>query len=70
MRVFLDCSLAYFIYRTDYRGKSYVCQEDIVALEMETPPCVLMEKAGWYFKRWDDDKRVFVSNIRFEYPDG
>lgn len=25
--------------------------------------------AGRYFKRWDPEARIFVSNIKHEYPD-
>ena len=33
-------------------------------------PCEsLMQLAGKYFKRWDDQAKVFVSNIKDEYPD-
>jgi F-box protein 21 len=29
----------------------------------------LMSLAGRFFKRWDQENRVFISNIRDEYPD-
>jgi F-box protein 21 len=28
----------------------------------------LMSLAGRYFKRWDRESHIFVSNIRDEYP--
>jgi F-box protein 21 len=45
----------------------YVAQENIVAL-LEAPARELTELAGRYFKRWDDEGKTFVSNIREEYP--
>lgn len=46
----------------------YVAEENIA--RMYDPPCAsLMQLAGRYFKRWDGEKRAFVSNIRDEYPD-
>jgi len=45
----------------------YVAQENIVALP-EMPTRELTELAGRYFKRWDNEEKTFVSNIREEYP--
>lgn len=45
----------------------YVAQENIVAL-LEVPARELTELAGRYFKRWDHGEKIFVSNIREEYP--
>lgn len=56
----------------DDKSDRYVAQENIdVSHEIigDMPPQTLMEMAGRYFKRWDDEKRMFVSNIRDEYPD-
>jgi F-box protein 21 len=46
----------------------YVAEENIEVIEPEEP-VLLMGLAGRFFKRWDREKRVFVSNIRDEYPD-
>jgi len=46
----------------------YVAEENIEVIEPELP-ISLMSLAGQFFKRWDQNKRVFVSNIRDEYPD-
>lgn len=32
-------------------------------------PSSLIAIAGKHFKRWDQRKRMFVSNIKDEYPD-
>jgi F-box protein 21 len=50
------------------RSVRYVAEENI---EIETPivPYELIGLAGRHFKRWDEDSRSFVSNIRDEYPD-
>lgn len=50
------------------RSQRYVAEENIEAVYSD-PPAQLMQVAGRYFKRWDADKRVFVSNVRDEYPD-
>jgi F-box protein 21 len=46
----------------------YVAEENIEILEPEVPT-TLMGLAGRYFKRWDEGKRIFVSNIQDEYPE-
>lgn len=46
----------------------YVAEENIETIEPELP-ISLMSLAGRYFKRWDKEKRVFVSNVMDEYPD-
>jgi F-box protein 21 len=46
----------------------YVAEENIDRL-FELPCASLMQLAGRYFKRWDEESRGFVSNIRDEYPD-
>ncbi len=46
----------------------YVAEENIEIIAPEHPMC-LMSLAGRFFKRWDIEKHVFVSNIRDEYPD-
>ncbi|KAF2752067.1 YccV-like-domain-containing protein [Sporormia fimetaria CBS 119925] len=48
----------------------YVAEENIRPVPPETQPskaiCML---AGRHFKRWDPEARMFVSNVRHEYPD-
>ncbi|TVY80857.1 F-box only protein [Lachnellula suecica] len=46
----------------------YVAEENIEIWEPEIPKS-LMCLAGRFFKRWDRENRVFVSNIRDEYPE-
>ncbi|MCJ1398660.1 hypothetical protein MMC11_001861 [Xylographa trunciseda] len=46
----------------------YVAEENIEILTPETPHN-LLPLAGKHFKRWDKQKRRFVSNIKDEYPD-
>ncbi|KKK12880.1 hypothetical protein AOCH_007190 [Aspergillus ochraceoroseus] len=49
----------------------YVAEENIQAISpdiSELPP-TLVAIAGKYFKRWDEVRREFVSNIKDEYPD-
>ncbi|KAK2628890.1 hypothetical protein QTJ16_001993 [Diplocarpon rosae] len=46
----------------------YVAEENIEIIEPDVP-ISLISLAGRYFKRWDKEKHVFVSNIKDEYPD-
>jgi F-box protein 21 len=46
----------------------YVAEENIEIIEPDVPR-TLMSLAGRFFKRWDQENRVFVSNIRDEYPE-
>jgi F-box protein 21 len=46
----------------------YVAEENIEVIEPDAP-FSLMSLAGRFFKRWDREERVFVSNIRDEYPE-
>jgi F-box protein 21 len=46
----------------------YVAEENVETIEEEVPHS-LMSLAGRYFKRWDKEKQIFVSNIRDEYPE-
>ncbi len=46
----------------------YVAEENVEIIEPEAP-ISLMSLAGRFFKRWDRENRVFVSNIKDEYPD-
>jgi F-box protein 21 len=50
------------------RSKRYVAEENIQPLHSE-PSAVIMKLAGQYFKRWDPDSQMFISNIKDEYPD-
>ncbi|OQN98874.1 hypothetical protein B0A48_15220 [Cryoendolithus antarcticus] len=52
----------------DDKSVRYVAEENINILEHK-PTAPLMDLAGRYFNRWDDDLKAFVSNIRDEYPD-
>ncbi|KAI9738327.1 MAG: hypothetical protein M1834_008825 [Cirrosporium novae-zelandiae] len=47
----------------------YVAEENIEIIRPEIPTPTLLRLAGKHFKRWDKERRVFVSNIRDEYPD-
>ena len=46
----------------------YVAEENIEITQPEVP-FSLMSLAGRYFKRWDVERHIFVSNIRDEYPE-
>ena len=46
----------------------YVAEENVEIIEPELPAS-LMSLAGRFFKRWDEQGKVFVSNIRDEYPE-
>lgn len=52
----------------DDKTVRYVAEENILVLT-ETPKESVMALAGRYFKRWDSERGVFVSNMRDEYPD-
>ncbi|KAL6703465.1 hypothetical protein ACN47E_009639 [Coniothyrium glycines] len=48
----------------------YVAEENIQLVPAGTSPSeAIMRLAGRHFKRWDAERRIFVSNIRDEYPD-
>lgn len=53
------------------RSVRYVAEENIQLIlpEFEDLPSGLTSIAGKHFKRWDSTERVFVSNMRDEYPD-
>lgn len=57
-----------FCGRADDKSQRYVAEENI-ELSEEMPGENLMALAGRYFKRWDAGEKVFVSNVRDEYPD-
>ena len=50
------------------RSTRYVAEENIQLIH-QGPINSLMTIAGQHFKRWDDETKSFVSNIRDEYPD-
>lgn len=49
----------------------YVAQENIEPIfpSHSELPISFFEIAGEHFKRWDASSRMFVSNIRDQYPD-
>lgn len=52
------------------RSIRYVASENIEPLgPNDFVPDDFPIEIGKWFKRWDDDAKVFVSNIRDEYPD-
>lgn len=60
-------SLTLFFRGAD-KSSRYVAEENIIPLD-ETPSESLMKLAGRHFKRWDEQTKMFVSNITDEYPD-
>jgi F-box protein 21 len=46
-----------------------VAEENIELLTTAVPSAAMMKIAGRYFKRWDPEEHVFVSNLKDEYPD-
>ncbi|KAL1983068.1 hypothetical protein VTN96DRAFT_481 [Rasamsonia emersonii] len=53
------------------RSVRYVAEEniEIITPSLSELPPVFLVIAGKHFKRWDEESRTFVSNIRDEYPD-
>ncbi|KAJ5937484.1 hypothetical protein N7454_004784 [Penicillium verhagenii] len=53
------------------RSVRYVAEENIELIlpEILELPQSLTTIAGKHFKRWDETNRIFVSNVRDEYPD-
>jgi F-box protein 21 len=49
----------------------YVAEEsiEIIRPTMAELPGQLLATAGQHFKRYSEDERRFVSNVRDEYPD-
>lgn len=63
------CRMLISPHRVEDHSIRYVAEENI---QITTPDVVtpsLMAIAGQHFKRWDGTSKVFVSNIRDEYPD-
>lgn len=54
---------------SDDRTTRYVAECNIEPLDVPWPAMSLMQCAGKYFRRWDPERRLFVSNIREQYPD-
>lgn len=44
-------------------------EQDMIEASPSLPNATLIRAAGEYFKRWDSQTRMFVSNIKEEYPD-
>lgn len=55
--------------RADDKSVRYVADENIEVLQGQEPSEALVQLAGRYFRRWDAERSLFVSNIRDEYPD-
>jgi hypothetical protein len=51
------------------KSNRYVAEDNIQLTNDEVPSEALMKLAGRYFRRFDREEGVFVSNIRKEYPD-
>jgi F-box protein 21 len=51
------------------KSSRYVAEENIDPLVQTPPSKAMLKLAGRYFKRWDEDRLIFVNNIRDEYPD-
>ncbi|KAK8070605.1 hypothetical protein PG997_010808 [Apiospora hydei] len=52
-----------------HRNARYVAQENILPLTEEPTGDLITKIAGRYFKRWDSEACVFVSNLKEEYPE-
>ncbi|KAK8023758.1 F-box only protein [Apiospora rasikravindrae] len=52
-----------------HRTARYVAQENILPLTREPTGDLITKIAGRYFKRWDSEACVFVSNLKEEYPE-
>lgn len=60
-------TLTFTLHSADDKSVRYVAEENITVLS-DPPTQNLLDLAGRYFKRWDSEEKVFVSNIRDEYP--
>jgi F-box protein 21 len=51
-------------------SERYVAEEniDIISIEQEVADGFPIE-AGKYFKRWDEQQKIFISNIQSQYPE-
>ena len=64
-KTFVDISIS----RVDDSSIRYVAEENICLRYLDEPRPELMNLAGRCFKRWDRSAKIFVSNIKDEYPD-
>jgi len=55
-------------FRVDDKSIRYVAEENIHVI-YNKPSRALLDIAGSHFKRWDEEMRRFVSNVKDEYPD-
>lgn len=52
------------------RTTRYVAQENILPITHDSEPSeALLSVAGRYFKRWDEQNCIFISNVKDEYPE-
>lgn len=58
-------------FRVEDRSVRYVAEENIERIlpRFSELPQSLTSIAGKHFRRWDEEARAFVSNVRDEYPD-
>lgn len=56
-------------FRVDDSSIRYVAEENINLQYPDEPNPELMKLAGRFFKRWDRLVRMFISNVKDEYPD-
>jgi F-box protein 21 len=51
-------------------SERYVAEEniEIISIEREVADRFPIE-AGKYFKRWDEQRKAFISNIQSQYPE-
>lgn len=54
--------------RAEDKTNRYVAQDNIIPTDDE-PSDALKGLAGRYFLRYDEGAKMFVSNVRGEYPD-
>jgi hypothetical protein len=52
------------------KATRYVAQENILPITQGKGPSEgILRLAGRFFKRWDKENHIFVSNVKDEYPD-
>jgi F-box protein 21 len=58
-------------YRVHDNSTRYVAEENVEVLEVveQSDVDAFPIAVGKFFKRWDGEKNVFVSNVRDEYPE-
>ena len=62
-------SLAHIFLRVEDKSVRYVAEENIEVIATADANSTLMAIAGQHFKRWDQQSKTFISNIKDEYPD-